>query len=188
MLSHQTALPPRQQNLLEVEELQFPGRNGVCLLSPPHPPWLPAGTGSARTGEHLVLHTADPREMTLILNTRQAKLPPQPSLSGTRAQRAHWVILTELAAGTHLLLSLYAFSHTVPFYHFPLGWGRFISHCLDTARSARLLPAISLSRAGHCSLGTLGHAGTHWDGLSEAQGLKKSRNPQMQGIFTHGLM
>lgn len=135
------------------------------------PPGCQQAQADARTGEHLVLHTADPREMTLILNTRQAKLPPQPSLSGTRAQRAHWVILTELAAGTHLLLSLYAFSHTVPFYHLPLGWGRFISHCLDTARSARLLPAISLSRAGHCSLGTLGHvgwAGTHWDMLGHA--------------------
>lgn len=126
--------------------------------------------------------------MRLILEPSTGKIPPQPSLSETGAQRAHWIILTELARGTHLLLSLYAFSHTVPFYHLPLGCGWFISHCLDTACSARLLTAISPSRAGHCRLGHTGTPGTRWDGLPEAQGLKQSRNPQMQGIFTHGLM
>lgn len=71
----------------------------------------------------------------------------------------------ELARGTHLLLSLYAFSHTVPFYHLPSGCGWFISHCFDTAHGARLLAAVSLSRAGHCRLG---QAGTGWDTLGQA--------------------
>lgn len=42
-------------------------------------------------------------------------------------------ILMELARGTHLLFSLYAFSHVVPFYHLPSGFGCFVSHCPDTA-------------------------------------------------------
>lgn len=46
------------------------------------------------------------------------------------------IILVELARGTHLLFSLYAFSHIVPFHHLPSGFGWFISHCLDKARDA----------------------------------------------------
>lgn len=43
------------------------------------------------------------------------------------------IILIELARGTHLLFSLYVFSHTVPFYHFPSGSGCLSSHCPDKA-------------------------------------------------------
>lgn len=46
------------------------------------------------------------------------------------------IILIELARGMHLLFSIYAFSHIVPFYHLPSGSGCLISHCLDKARDA----------------------------------------------------
>lgn len=92
------------------------------------------------------------------------------------------IILMELARGTHLLFSLYAFSHVVPFYHLPSGFGCFISHCLDKAWDA-WLPAEDEphTEPGH-------HWQWHWDRLAKAHEVKKSRNPQKQSIFAQALM
>lgn len=136
--AHPCSTIPTTDLSLKVEELQVQAEM-ECLPSPLNPhltatistvsarwsaatslplnPTVPAGTG----------HSTDLLPGKLTASTAAFSL-------GYRSPKGTVVIiLIELARGTHLLFSRYAFSHAVPFYHFPLGSGCLSSHCPDKA-------------------------------------------------------